>query len=95
MSLKKVDKSEFRLFFFSFTSWFFNYPGYIFFRLPIVDPKGNVINIMTQKPLLKFLYQFFPKLEQVVYVHEVLCNFLSTPIMDKTSWTYIGMFLEW
>lgn len=39
-------------------------------RLPIVDPKGNVINIMTQKPLLKFLYQFFPKLDQVAMLHK-------------------------
>lgn len=35
-------------------------------RLPIINPRnGNVIYIMTQKPLLKFLYKCFPALSQV------------------------------
>ena len=36
-----------------------------YFRLPIIDPSnGNVLYIMTQKPMLKFLYKFFPRLDQ-------------------------------
>jgi len=32
-------------------------------RLPIIDPyNGNVLYIMTQKPMIKFLYQYFPNL---------------------------------
>ncbi|XP_023325839.1 5'-AMP-activated protein kinase subunit gamma-1 [Eurytemora carolleeae] len=39
-------------------------------RLPIIDPSnGNVLYIMTQKPMLKFLYKFFPRLDQVSILH--------------------------
>jgi 5'-AMP-activated protein kinase regulatory gamma subunit len=44
-------------------------------RLPIIDPSdGNVLYIMTQKPMLKFLYKFFPRLDQVSILHRTILD---------------------
>merc|ERR1712142_1300841 len=42
-------------------------------RLPIIDnSNGNVLYIMTQKPLIKFLFTFLPNLEKVSLVQKTL-----------------------
>lgn len=42
-------------------------------RLPIIDySNGNVLYIMTQKPLIKFLYTFFPNLDKVPFLQKTL-----------------------
>jgi len=71
-------------------------------RLPIVDPKGNVINIMTQKPLLKFLYQFFPKLKQVTMLQKTVLEagvgtFANIKVATKGTKVIdaLNEFVEW
>ena len=50
------------------------------YRLPVIDPaSGNILYVITQKPLLKFLYKFFPNLDKVILdtVQCVTMNFKS------------------
>ena len=51
------------------------------FRLPIVDPSnGNVLYILNQKPLLRFLHHYVPNLDN--YEH------LSISIVDAGVGTF-------
>jgi len=71
-------------------------------RLPIIDPaNGNVLSILTQKPLVKFLYTFFPNLENVEVLKKSIrvanvgtFHDIKTATWDMTILDALNIFVE-